>query len=241
MDDAFPDDLLPCIEKFFETDHLRQPGKDLYPAVFDADVFYPLQRPRELATMMKIARSINPKVVMEIGADKGGGLYHWCKCLPTVTDVFACEIRGLPYASAFEKAFQNIQFLWLPKSSYDPATVDCVSKWLREITVQSFIDVLFLDGDKSYYGRDFELYTTMMNPNGIVFWHDIQDCPNIRRDYDKACNGRRHIEVIDTTEALESLIRKNAGIPSANQHEDWLRYWGGRSCGVGVIWLGGNV
>jgi hypothetical protein len=39
------------------------------------------------------------------------------------------------------------------------------------------IDFLFIDGDHSYEGvkRDFELYSTLMNPKGIIVLHDTDD------------------------------------------------------------------
>ena len=53
--------------------------------------------------MLAIANKYSPTTIYEIGADKGGGLYHWCMSCPTVKHVIACEIRGLPYKELFEK------------------------------------------------------------------------------------------------------------------------------------------
>jgi len=37
------------------------------------------------------------------------------------------------------------------------------------------IDVLLIDGDHSYEGvkKDFEMYSPLMNENGLIFFHDI--------------------------------------------------------------------
>ena len=63
--------------------------------VYAHPVLFPLQRQAEAAEMVKVARGVSPTVVMEIGADKGGGILAWCM-LPTVRRVIACEIRGTP-------------------------------------------------------------------------------------------------------------------------------------------------
>jgi predicted O-methyltransferase YrrM len=221
------------IELILANDAERPGGQDTYLHVFESSMFFPLQRRREMARMMQIARSINPKIVYEIGADKGGGLYHWCKSLPNVQRVIACEIRGTPYRRAFERAFRHIDFVWVEDSSYDPRTVEHV---LRQLGDDRF-DILFIDGDKTAFDRDFDSYLPMMSPYGLVFMHDIQDeAPAV--GYKKALRlGYEHDEIIDTTESSEALARAAAGIPATCPYEDWLRYWKGRSCGVGVVYL----
>lgn len=233
MDEPFPAQMMPDIERFFESEHTREPGLDLYPDVFDAGLFFPLQRPEELRKMIQIARTRNPQVIYEIGADKGGGLYHWCKCFPDVKRVIACEIRGTPYRYLFEKAFPHIDFLWLEASSYDPDTVSTIDKWLGK----DLIDILFIDGDKSWFDKDFDTMQPYMKHNGIVFMHDIQDRPPVEAFESVIKRGYLSERVIDKSDTHASLERQKAGIPPSSLHEGWLRHWKGASCGVGVIYL----
>src|SRR5688572_14395248 len=123
MDAPFPAEMMASIERFFKEVHPTLSwGQDVYPEVFETELFFPLQRQRELARMMQVARTVGghtcptcggdgqetfiklpedprpkgttqrcsqckgfgkvgggPTTVMEIGADKGGGLYHWCR------------------------------------------------------------------------------------------------------------------------------------------------------------------
>lgn len=233
MDAAFPKELAEDTRKFFANDGLRPGGLDVYEDVFDkAGCMYPLQRKRETARMMQIARSINPITVYEIGADKGGGFYHWCKSLLSVRRAIACEFRGTPYDIEFMRAFPEISFLFLPCSSYDQRTVDRVGAWLHGTK----IDCLFIDGDKSHFKTDFYCYLQYMNPGGLVFVHDIRD--------DGPRDAWRHIkqnfktdEVIDISESLEAADREAAGIASISEHENWLRHWKGASAGFGVVYL----
>lgn len=236
MDEPFPSGMVECIEQFLADDGKRPSGLDVYDDVFSSPLFFPLQRQRELATMMRIARSKSPKTVFEIGADKGGGIYHWVKCLPTVEQVIACEIRGTPYASAFDDAFPTVDFLWLDKSSYAAETVSRVDSWLRG----DLIDVLFIDGDKSHFLHDFYTYLPFMSPDGIVFMHDIQDEAPFAAFLDSRTHPRvaKWEMIVDVQDSAEAVAREQAGIPPTSAHESWLRHWCGASCGVGVHYLG---
>jgi hypothetical protein len=233
-DPPLPDGLVDQWKRFFEDD--LPPGQDSYDRIFSDGMLFPLQRRREMEYMMKTARRYSPRVVFEIGADKGGGLYHWCASLETVTHVIACEIRGTPYCNLFEEAFPDIDFLWLPQSSFDPATVSCVSRWLGGLK----IDCLFLDGLKSEFDRDFNCYRPMLANPSVTFVHDIQDkAPGY--GYWKICQVEpHHFEFIDTSESKEALDAQAAGVNAASAHEGWLRHWGGRSCGVGTVFIGGR-
>jgi hypothetical protein len=240
-DQPFPEGMLEDIEKFFALECTREPGKDLYPSVFETALFFPLQRQAELAEMMREARRVKPRVVMEIGTDKGGGLYHWCKCLPTVEDVIACEIRGLPYAELFEKNFPRIRFTWMPFSSRKYTTPSAIVGSINAIQNKECdpIDCLFIDGDKSSFVSDFLAYSPLMSPSGIVFMHDIKDSGTPMRDAFEWCKkqGYRTREIIDVSDTHKTLRLAERGLPPANPHEGWLRHWKGTSCGVGVIYM----
>lgn len=230
-EDALPEDLCDYWERF-----LKNPDEVknyICWGIFNDPLLFPLQRPKEMRRMLEIADSYQPKVVFEIGADKGGGLYHWC-CLPTVQRVIGCEIRGTPYASLFQERFPQIDFLWLPSSSYDPAIVAKVKEWLGADS----IDAMFIDGDKSNFDTDFYAYVDCMGHPSVVFMHDIQDRPPTE-SYHKFLKAThfKHEEIIDITESEWAVGRERAGMPPATVHEQWLRHWHGRSCGVGVIRL----
>lgn len=232
MDAPFPEGLVEDMERLARDDD-EPPGLDSYEAVFAAPLVFPLQRKRELEAMMRAAREVAPRIVVEIGADKGGGCYHWLKGLE-LRRFCGIEIRGVPYAAALEKAFPWIDQLWLAESSFAAATVATVGRWLGS----EEIDVLFIDGDKTHFFVDFMAYLPLVRPGGLVLMHDIQD-PAPRAAFEQAARHprvRASRQIIDTAEVQEALQREQAGASPANPHEGWLRWWKGRSCGVGLLW-----
>lgn len=234
VDDPFPEGMLQDIEKYLAADHLREIGHDVYDDCLNTGLFFPLQRRAELAQMMRIARSIQPRTIFEIGSDKGGGLYHWVKCLPSVQRAIACEIRGTPYAKTFERYFPEVKFLFLGSSSYDSTVVKTVSEWLGSLR----IDCLFIDGDKDGFDRDWHAYRPLMSPRGVVFLHDVQDAPGPRALLERLKReGYRTQTILDLTDWYTADSREQMGLPIKNAYEQWLRYWRGASCGVGVIYL----
>lgn len=212
-------------------DSLRDDWRELLswqePAVWHGGAF-PLQRRRESRAMLKLCEEMDHPVIMEIGADKGGGLIGWLGLDPSV--LIAIEVRGCPYEGILNPAFPQTKFLFGTGSSYDDMTV----RHIRDYLDGCPIDVLFLDGDKANFLRDFDAYRPFMRPGGIVFMHDITDrspgmaFAEVELSYVTA-------KIIDTTESAEAMIRERNGIDPASPHEAWLRTWQGRSCGVGVI------
>jgi len=218
----------------FSREDSREPGYDTYDDIFNSPCF-PLQRRREMARMMQVARGINPRVVYDIGGAKGGGLYHWCKCLPSVERIAACEITGMPYRFLFEKAFPAIDFLWLDGKSYDPQIRQKLATWLATDT----IDILFLDGHKLTFLLDFANQLPLMSSQGIVFMHDLEGSSSDA--FQTIVNdGYRTDSIIDTSEDAEAVERMRQDIPSKNSYEGWMRYWKGQNAGVGVIYPHSN-
>lgn len=239
MDADFPPGMVAEIESFLSREASREPGHDIYDDVFLTAHMFPLQRQQELIQMIRLARSVEPRVVMEIGADKSGGFYHWIKCLPTVKGLIACEIRGTPYSKQFEKAFPDHDFLWLPGSSTDPAHVQWVNEFLddNEFGRASSIDVLFIDGDKGGTMADFNAYRHFMNEAGVVFIHDVSEPGHPRDTFVELGKTYRTQLIHDISDTSKALARQAKGLPPSCAHEGWLRHWKGRSCGVGVVFM----
>lgn len=255
MDAPFPVGMMADIEKFFREVHpTLVPGRGVYDEVFATQHFFPLQRKREMARMLEIARRVStvecqmcdggkikffdpcgckntgrvggPRTIMEIGADKGGGLYHWCQ-LPSIRNVIACEIRGTPYLSLFGEAFTRIKFQQLCDSHNNPA----IYHFLNRNGSRRPIDVLFIDGDKAKMLQDFEEYAPLVSKGGVVFMHDVRDNGGPREAFAEVKRrGYRTEHIVDESEYAELRDAKTPW-------EGWLLHWAGRSCTVGVVYL----
>lgn len=233
MKEEFPENFSQSVADFFEYIHPYVKSTGVIEEVFNSNLF-PLQRKEELARMLEIAWEVQPKVIMEIGCDKGGGLYHWAKMAPQAL-IIGNELKGTPYAEEFERGFPENEWHWMPGSSRDPLLLEGLGKKLNGRK----IDVLFIDGCKRSMYQDFETYLGFMSDRGVVFFHDIQD------EYP----GKAWLEVaklmkfktapiIKKDECWEALARKQGGEKPKNTWDGWLMHWEGKSCGVGVVWLG---
>ena len=228
---TLPADLLDHIAALIDS---KEPANDfIYEYVFTDSTWFPLQRRNELRWMLKIAQRVEAKTIFEIGADKAGTLFHWCK-LPGVERVICCENRGTPYAALFEQAFPHIQFLWLAESSYAPQTISRVKNWLNGTK----IDMLFIDGDKGAFPKDFNAYKPFCRQGGVIFLHDLYDAEP-GEDVLKILRTHQgqSLRIVDTTESVEAVLNISSTQESSWSHDSWLRHWRGASAGVGVVFL----
>jgi len=240
-DPAFHPDMVPEIERWLRSSYNAPEWDEDHPCVdwvFETERMFPLQRKAELAAMLRKAHEYRPRCVMEIGADKAGGLYHWCKRMPELHYCVACEIRGTPYRRSFEAAFPHVDFLWVEASSYASTTVEAVRGWLAARGIK--INVLFCDGDKCHAHHDIRLYEPMMSRPGVIFVHDILDeapgrdwGPITERQY-RARKG-----AIVYADEWRQLFDEGAAPmrQPRNAWEQWLLHWKGQSCGVGFLEL----
>lgn len=224
---AMPPEVAVAWEKF-----LSNEGRDLTDlpppdAVFDDGWLFPLQRRAELERMVGTAIENGAKTVLEVGTDKGGGFYSWMYRLQPKKAI-AIEIRGVPFAEPMQRAFPKTKLLALEESSYAPGTVAKVAEFLGK----DRLDVVFLDGDKANYHRDFEAYLPLVRPGGLIFLHDIVDDIEPRRFFWSLRSRFRLGVIIDGREG--ALAGLETGPPTSAWNQ-WLRIWGANSCGVGVV------
>src|SRR5688572_5725105 len=187
--ESFPVGIEHAWEKFLSEE--RQDGLDVYPEIFHDGILFPLQRMRETEKMIAMARTVKPSVVMEIGSDKGGSFYHWVKGL-IPTKAIALEIRGIPFAEAFQKAFPDTRFFFGDDSSYDPVIVDAVWHFLNG----DKIDCLFIDGDKHGFSKDVAAYLPMMRQGGMIFLHDVTEVLNAQETMERYAKKGYRTETI---------------------------------------------
>jgi predicted O-methyltransferase YrrM len=112
-------------------------------------------------------------VICEIGAAGGGTTFLLAHASPTdaviiTVDLVFTETRK---AALRQFALPGQKIVCLQKDSHQPEAVRAV----RECLAGRDLDVLYLDGDHSYDGikADFELFSPLVRPGGIIVFHDI--------------------------------------------------------------------
>jgi cephalosporin hydroxylase len=132
-----------------------------------------LQKGAELASFLALAMDVNPRTVVEIGADTGGTLWAWqqlgCR-------VVAVTLPDGPYGSAARVQVNDHGCEVIYGDSHDPETV----ARLEQVLAGTPVDVLFIDGDHTFQGvkSDFEMYRHLVRPGGLIAFHDICDHPD---------------------------------------------------------------
>ena len=136
---------------------------------FSKDVFETTQIENEICKFIKYSAKFSPKIICEIGVERGGTSFLFSTCLPTTKKVIGIDL--------VQKNAPLLKFLSSSKSYYIEgySTSEKVLKQVRKIIGVHYIDILLIDGDHSYEGvkLDFEKFLPMVRTNGIIAFHDI--------------------------------------------------------------------
>jgi cephalosporin hydroxylase len=141
----------------------------------------PNQKEAEIVWLLERLAEAPPRVVLEIGTDRGGTLFLWTRVASPEALLLSLDIQKMvgrfgrfsPFAfvrKGFARDRQRIELVD-DVDSQDPATV----RRVEAILGGRAVDFLFIDGDHRYDAvrRDFELYSTLVRPGGFVAFHDV--------------------------------------------------------------------
>jgi predicted O-methyltransferase YrrM len=144
------------------------------------------QKRDEIGWLFERVRATTPRVVVEIGVDRGGTLFLWSRAAAPDAVLVGLDItspgplgRWSPFTvsrRAFGTLDQRLELL-LGIDSHAEATAERVQAQLGGRR----IDYLFIDGDHSYDGvrRDFDLYSPLVRPGGLIGFHDVSPEPSL--------------------------------------------------------------
>jgi len=148
----------------------------------------PSQIRSEITGLLQRMAAQPPHTLLEIGTSIGGTFFLFTRVAAPDALLISLDLPfvrpGLgitPWRDDLYRSFarerQRIEIL--RDSSQQPATVERVKRLLGGRS----LDFLFIDGDHSYAGvkRDFELYSPLVGPGGLIGFHDIAPCPPERR------------------------------------------------------------
>jgi cephalosporin hydroxylase len=165
----------------------------------------PYQVHQEISALFDIVKKMKPRVVCEIGSDKGGTLYLWSKVIPDDGMLIGIDLPRLyrkslnRFTRRFVKEGQRIHFI-----RQDSHSLECFNR-LKTVLNGKKIDFLFIDGDHSYEGvkQDFQLYSPLVRKGGIVGFHDIvkhdlpEDVCGVDKFWDEIKSSNSHQEIVE--------------------------------------------
>jgi predicted O-methyltransferase YrrM len=133
------------------------------------------QKYDELIPFLERARALRPRRICEIGTSAGGTLYALTRIAESDAVIVSVDLT-IPLATRSARARlarPGQRVVSLEGDSHDEATRAAV----EEAAGRQPIDVLFIDGDHSYDGvrADFELYSSLVRPGGIIGLHDVNE------------------------------------------------------------------
>lgn len=226
------------LNKFLNRGEGKEGLEEVLDLVYNDSMMYPLSRKNELRHLIKLVEKTKPEVIMEVGTDKGGTFYCWCKLFPCLRKAIALEIRGIPF-KAYHHHFKEIDFKWVERNSTSSEAVEEVRQFLGN----DKLDFLLINGCHTLptIQKDYKNYSQFVKKGGIIALHDINPVNEIsdpRKVFEKERKGVLSTGIIDTLEITEPsyLERIKRGLPPRNAYEGWLRIWRDTSAGYGLIW-----
>jgi O-antigen biosynthesis protein len=145
------------------------------------------QKITEFARLLSFLSARSLHTVVEIGTQRGGSFYAWCQIAAPDAVLVSIDLPGGPFGGGyseedelrfrtFGQPRQELHFLRM--DSHAPET----RRALEDALAGRPIDLLFIDGDHTYYGarKDFELYAPLVSFEGAIVFHDILPHPDLR-------------------------------------------------------------
>jgi len=167
--------------------------------------FTPVQIREEIGEFLKMLARRPPSTVLEIGTENGGTFFLLARVSASDAFILSLDLpRGQSYAGWRENLYRNFasdrqQIEIFRADSHNPSTLEKV----RGSLGGRRLDLLFIDGDHSYDGvkKDFEMYSTLVAPDGMIAFHDIVDGPEsavggVPKFWRELKQTRRHLEIV---------------------------------------------
>jgi cephalosporin hydroxylase len=155
----------------------------------------PVQNPDELAWLIENVEKTNPKVIIEIGVERGGTFAIWERILPPGGRLIGLDIQNVQAELDVSKSDRKVTLLTL--NSHEAATFQAMEQALNGERA----DFMYVDGDHGYAGvkQDFTWYSPLVRSGGLVGFHDTSAEINnvgrffaeLRAQYPNDCDERK--------------------------------------------------
>lgn len=168
-----------------------------------------LQVPSEIHRFAEIVADLKPRTFMEIGTCHGGTLCILSRLTGPNGTIISLDLPDgefggsykwfhIPIFKAFPYAKQKLHLLRGDSHSQEMGNA------VRKILHEKKLDLLFIDGDHTYEGvkKDFEDYSGLVRPGGIIAFHDIVQHPSdhcdVHRLWQELKSKYRHEEIVES-------------------------------------------
>jgi cephalosporin hydroxylase len=181
----------------------------------------------EVLAWSRLVAEAAPRRSLEIGTFRGGTLFLLCVFSPSDAHIISLDLPGggfgggyssskIPLFKCFTRGHQNLRLV--RADSHLPETKARILKLLGDEP----LDFLFIDGDHSYDGvkRDFEMYSPLVRPGGIIAFHDI-----VEHSREQECEVAKFWEEIKLRYPYREIV------------EDHRQGW----AGIGVLTVSGEA
>lgn len=183
----------------------------------------PLQIQSEALEFLRLLDEAQPKAILEIGTARGGMLYLFSRVASPRALLISIDLPdglfGGGYPASKSRLYRSFarhgqRIVLVRGDSHQAASLESI----RSVLPRDGLDCLFIDGDHRYDGvkLDFEMYSPLVKPGGVIAFHDIVPGERSRvggvPDFWKEVkSGSRHREIV----------------------EDWAQ----PGFGIGVLWV----
>jgi len=153
---------------------------------FENHTIMPIQIKTEIEKLITILKDKKPKTLLEIGTANGGTLFLLCQAAAiNNAKIISIDLPDGPFGgdlypkwkeplyASFAKPSQTLHLI--RSNSHESKTLVKIKKLLGK----EKLDFLLIDGDHSYEGikQDFEMYSNLISPGGIIAFHDVKPGP----------------------------------------------------------------
>jgi predicted O-methyltransferase YrrM len=176
----------------------------------------------EIVALTERVGKLKPKTVVEIGTAQGGTLFLWCRQADPKATIVSIDLPGGVHGGGYPywKSFLYRRFPLAGQTLHllrgDSHKKEMLEALKKVLPGDGKVDFMFIDGDHTYEGvkMDFEMYSGLVRPGGLIVFHDIvKHPPEINCHVDRFWQ-----EVKNERKAYEFVHDSNQGI-----------------CGIGVI------
>jgi cephalosporin hydroxylase len=147
----------------------------------------PAQVRSEIAALLKLLQTEQPRNVLEIGTARGGTLFLLSRAASADANLGSIDLPGGEFGGGYDRIWVPLlkslpterQTLKLMRAdSHDSRTYEEARRWLAGRP----LECLLVDGDHTFEGvrRDFFMYGALVRPGALIAIHDIVPGPEHR-------------------------------------------------------------